>query len=616
MAIITRILSPIVQFREHETATGLLMFFYSFLVITAYSAVKPLTQSAFIRDLGADNLPHVLLAAGLLIGVVMSWYVRVFSRLPRRWSLPIMQALMAALLFVFWFLFQTGQQWVSVAFYLYGYGVLGVLLVSQFWTLTNLLYDARQAKRLFGFIGGGAPLGGVAGSAIAVNAAAIGSTNLLLLGAVLLVLCVGVTTLIIVRERPTVAVAPAQGADQGTEERVGGLEAIQLLRRSKHLQVIAMIIGFAAIGGAIINQQLNMAAEASRGRADVDAITAFLGLVGLWTSAIAFFVQVWLTSRIHRFLGIGFALLILPIGLGSTAIVMLLNPALWAPALARILDSSLRYTIDKTTREILFLPLPSDIKLRAKQFVDVTVDRVAKGVQAILLLILVQPWGFSLDWQQLSYASLAMMSLWLVTAVRARRGYLAAFRRSIERREMEPTTLRLGVADLSTVETIVEELAHPDEQRVLYAIDVLESLDKRNLVTPLLLHHESATVRSRALKALGAVRSDIAQQWLPAIQRLLGDASPEVRVAAVAALASIQNADAVTRCGRCCTIATRAWWPPRAWCWRAVSTTKTWPRPNWPCRGWPPTRAPPRRRCARTSPRRCATWAARAVSIC
>ena len=43
------------------------------------------------------------------------------------------------------------------------------------------------------------------------------------------------------------------------------------------------------------------------------------------------------------------------------------------------LDTSLRYTVDKTTREILFLPLPADVKYRAKPFIDVTVDRVAKG---------------------------------------------------------------------------------------------------------------------------------------------------------------------------------------------------------------------------------------------
>ena len=55
---------------------------------------------------------------------------------------------------------------------------------------------------------------------------------------------------------------------------------------------------------------------------------------------------------------IGFALLVLPISLGSTALVMLFNRGLWAPALARVLDTSLRYSLDKTSREVLFLPLP------------------------------------------------------------------------------------------------------------------------------------------------------------------------------------------------------------------------------------------------------------------
>ncbi len=43
----------------------------------------------------------------------------------------------------------------------------------------------------------------------------------------------------------------------------------------------------------------------------------------------------------------------------------------------------MRYSVDKTTREILFLPLPADLKHRAKPFIDVTVDRFAKGLGAL-----------------------------------------------------------------------------------------------------------------------------------------------------------------------------------------------------------------------------------------
>jgi hypothetical protein len=163
--------------------------------------------------------------------------------------------------------------------------------------------------------------------------------------------------------------------------------------------------------------------------------------------------------------------------------------------MASVMDRSFRYTVDKTTREVLFLPLPSALRQEVKPFVDVTVDRLSRGLGALMMLVLIQPWGFALAWYQLSFVSLILAFGWYFMAVRAKREYLASFRRSLETRQMAAQELRLNVADLSTVETLIQELAHPDPARVVYAIDVLESLDKRNLVTPLLLYHESPTVR-------------------------------------------------------------------------------------------------------------------------
>jgi AAA family ATP:ADP antiporter len=539
--MLQRLLSPIVEVRKEESFTAFLMFAYSFLAMTAYNTIKPLTRSKYITDLGADNLPYVMLAAGFIIGILMTGYSWLMGRLPRRWALPIVQTGMAVFLLMFWFLFKTGANWVSVAFYVAGL-ILGVLLISQFWTLANIVYDPRQAKRLFGFIGGGAPLGGIAGSAVASYANTIGSLNLILPGAALMGVSAVLVTFIIAREKidadPVLAVK--------TEKGVSATEAFDLLRKSKHLQIIALVISFAAIGASIIDQQLNMAAQAAKGAQATDSITAFLATVGLWTSSIGFVIQIWLTSKIHRYLGIGFALMILPISLGSTAVVMLLNGALWAPGLARVMDQSLRYTVDKTTREILFLPLPADIKLKAKSFVDVSVDRAAKALGALLLLVLVKPWGLHLDWQRLSFASLAVTVLWIFMSLRARKGYLKAFRQSIERRDVAAADVTLSGGDLSTIETLVQELSQPDPARVVYAIDMLESLDKRNLVTPLLLYHEAPEVRRRALRAIGSVRRDIAVSWLPQVRRMLSDPDSGVRAAAIVAIGAINNEDAAT----------------------------------------------------------------------
>jgi len=542
--VFARLLRPLVQFRDGEITTGLMMFLYSFLAMAGYNMIKPVTRGLFIEKLGAENLPWVQFGAGIVIGLIMQGYTRAIRVVPRRWMIPVTLAGLVALMATFYVLFAglPTNRAVAVGFYLFGL-ITGILLISQFWTLANDVYDPRQAKRIFGFIGAGASLGGFAGAAMtSAVVEQIGTNSVLLVSAVTLAVCT-VTAGIIVRREP--GAGRSDASQTGEEASVSGSEAWRLLKSSRHLQTIAMVIGFAAIGAAIIEQQLNMAAAESRGAENVDAVTAFLAQITAYLSIIGFLVQVLLTSRIHRFLGIGFALMILPVVDSATGLLMLVNGALWTAGLARIMDTSLRYTVDKTTREILFLPLPVDIKYQAKPFIDVTVDRVAKGLGALLLLVLVQEWGLDLSWRQLSYASVTMMIIWGALALNARREYLKAFRKSLEQQDVRPSEVRLDSADLSTIETLLAELSHPEPRRVLYAIDMLEALDKRQLVTPLLLRHDSADVRTRALRLARYTTPEAGERWLPGVERALGDEDGEVRLAAARALATLRGEAAV-----------------------------------------------------------------------
>ncbi|MGE3274227.1 MAG: Npt1/Npt2 family nucleotide transporter [Vicinamibacterales bacterium] len=536
----SRLFSPIAEVRPGEALTASLMFAYSFLAMTGYNIVKPITRSQFIGSLGADNLPWVQFGAGVLIGLIMQGYSRAMTAVPRRWVVPVTQAGMVVVMLVFWVLFtQVGSDWISVAFYVFGL-ILGLLLISQFWTIANDIYDARQAKRLFGLIGGGSSLGGAMGAGITVALVErLGQNAMLLVSAGVLGLCFAIVVWVVRREE---GAGRSNAAAAAEEEGVSGAEAIRLLLSSRHLQVIALVIGFAAIGAAIIEQQLNMAAAESQGSGD--AIAAFLAQIIVYLSLIGFVIQVVLTSRIHRFLGIGFALLILPVSLGSTGILMLVNGALWTAGLARVLDTSLRYTVDKTSREVLFLPLPGDLKFRAKPFIDVTMDRLAKGVGALLILVLIKEWGLGLTWQQLSYASLVMTGLWIAFAMRARNEYLGAFRRSLDQEHLEPSEIRLNSGDLTTVETLVGELSSADARKVVYAVELLESLGKRHLVTPLLLFHASPSVRERVLETAAAAGPAEAEAWLPGVERALSDPVPEVSFAAVRALAALRRESA------------------------------------------------------------------------
>jgi len=535
-SFLERVVDRLTNTRKGERTVALLMFAYSFLAMTSHNILKPVFKSKFIDQLGSDNLPYVLMASSILIGVQMHLYSSAIRRLPRRFVIPISQSVLVVLLLIFWVLLRSGAVWVTVALYFFGQ-ILGVLLISQFWTLANDVYDARQAKRLFGLIGGGACLGGALGASItAITIQEFGANNLLLVSAGILALCAGIVLQIVRLPHA------GQHVEASDERGVGGREALRLLAQSTHLRVLAAVVAFAAVGAAMVDQQLSMAAEAKG--IDANAIAVLLAQVTIFLSLAGFVVGILLTSRIHRSFGIAAALLLLPIGLGASATLILITGQLWAVAGARVLDTTLRYSVDKSTREVLFLPLPADLRFRAKPFIDVTMDRFAKAAAAVLILVLIHPRGFDLDWRHLSYASLFVTAGWVAMAMIAWREYLRAFRASIMSRDIAPATIRTDVADAATIEALVEELSSPDERAVLYAIDLLDALDKRNLVTPLLLQHDSPRVRAKALRVIATFGSPIASRWVRTIERMVQDEDVDVRAAALHALAGFAHEDA------------------------------------------------------------------------
>src|SRR5918993_1643766 len=218
-SLAARLFSPIAQLRPGEALTAFLLFAYSFLAMTGYNVLKPVTRGLFISNLGADNLPWVQFGAGVAIGLIMQGYSRVIAFVPRRWMIPVTQIGMVVLLVVFWLLFNTAGNVrpVAAAFYLFGL-ILGILLISQFWTLANDIYDARQAKRLFGFVGAGSSLGGAAGASLTASLVEpLGANSMLLLSAALLAMCMVIVVLIVRREKNAGA---SDASKTGEEESV------------------------------------------------------------------------------------------------------------------------------------------------------------------------------------------------------------------------------------------------------------------------------------------------------------------------------------------------------------------------------------------------------------
>ncbi|HET9386190.1 MAG TPA: hypothetical protein VFO67_13645, partial [Gemmatimonadales bacterium] len=117
-SLLNRLLARLTNTRSGERTVALLMFAYSFLVMTSHNILTPLTEGTFIKGLGANRMPWVQLAAGLLIGVIMQLYTYASGRLPRRRVIPATLALVVVLLLGFWVLLRPDATVVAVGLYL------------------------------------------------------------------------------------------------------------------------------------------------------------------------------------------------------------------------------------------------------------------------------------------------------------------------------------------------------------------------------------------------------------------------------------------------------------------------------------------------------------------
>src|SRR5262245_4670155 len=148
--------------RELVDALGLAAILMA--ITCSYTLVKVSRDALFLSVLPARALPVVYLMVGA-ITLALAW---AFGRLTRPWS-PLRTlvggAAVAALVlvaFAFAFAVETPQSWLAMAFYVW-VNVYGLLLTSQFWIFTNSVSDPREARNIFGIVGGGGILGGLTG---------------------------------------------------------------------------------------------------------------------------------------------------------------------------------------------------------------------------------------------------------------------------------------------------------------------------------------------------------------------------------------------------------------------------------------------------------------------
>jgi HEAT repeat protein len=212
-----------------------------------------------------------------------------------------------------------------------------------------------------------------------------------------------------------------------------------------------------------------MARTAYRG----DQLTAFFGqFYGLWLNGIEFVFQLFLTSVIVRWLGVGATLQISPIAIGLSSVAILAAPGVLSTSAVRLAEASTRYTMTKTGMELLYMPLPLALRNRIKAFIDICVDRLSRGLGGVLLLFLTTS-SLHLGVRGIGVIVIALSAAWIVYAAIARKEYVASIRQRLESRRLDLSSVRLAVSDAATIHTLETAARGDNPRQAAYALTLL-----------------------------------------------------------------------------------------------------------------------------------------------
>ena len=113
---------------------------------------------------------------------------------------------------------------------------------------------------------------------------------------------------------------------------------------------------------------------------DTDELAAFFGSFNMVAGAASLVLQLLLTGRLLRVFGVGVALFIVPVAMASASLGVIVFGTLVAASALKASDQVLRYSIDKATVELLYLPLSAAETFRVKSFIDTVVYRLGDGL--------------------------------------------------------------------------------------------------------------------------------------------------------------------------------------------------------------------------------------------
>jgi len=384
-----RALSLFADVRAGEGASTLLLALNVFLLLAAYSLMKPARDGLILTEGGAEVASYSAAAQAVLLMIAVPIYGWLGTRVVRIRLITIVMTFFSVTLIGFYLGGIAGLR-EGVAFYIW-IGLINVFIVSQFWQFANDLFSESRGRRLFPLIGVGQSLGAWVGAAAVpplVERLNYTPYTLMLLGACALMVALSTTLLVNTVE----ARSGPRDARDTSKETLGPQGGFELIFHDRYLLWIAFLIVLLNVvnttGGYVLNRLIvgEAAARFGSGAASVEPsrqfITAFSGSITAAVNLVGLLLQLFATARVIRAIGVRGALFVLPVIALANYAIIVVAPVLAVVRVGKVLENSTDYSIQNTLRQALFLPTSREAKYKAKAAIDTFFTRAGDVLSA------------------------------------------------------------------------------------------------------------------------------------------------------------------------------------------------------------------------------------------
>ena len=441
-----RFLRLFADIRHGEAGKALLLALNVFLLLLAYYILKPLREALLLVDKDSAVIKSCLSGAQAVLFVfVIKAFSRLASKVPRHVLITWTTSFFISNLVIFYFLNVGGMaiKPMGIMFFIW-IGIFNYFVIAQFWGFANDLYSDEVGKRSFPLVALGATLGGFVATLPIMKRLRdlLGGRweyKLMLIAGAILLLCIGLARFIHrreVRRTQTDLEKGLVGAAEKVKVQEQPLKAgggFRLIFKSRYLVLIALMIGLynfvnatgefiitqvtinqsianpapkpaaavpqqpAALAGGQSADALPAASPAAAPKTDTKIIhNAFMNYQFLG-NLIALVVQLFLVSRIFKWVGVGGALLFLPlIALGGYALISF-GAVLVLVRWVKAFENGTDYSLQNTTKAALFLVTEREEKYKAKAAIDTFFVRGGDTLSALAVVAGTQLLGLRIE---------------------------------------------------------------------------------------------------------------------------------------------------------------------------------------------------------------------------